>query len=396
MVDFAQMHRRAEQILHGLGTDIPGRVLVKNLTVAAQQMVEIAKAVSQNARIILMDEPTSSLSSREVDALYALMGRLKAQGVGVVFISHRIEEVLQVVDRIIVMRDGRRVGTLPIADATEEKIIQLMVGRKVGLFPKQEATIAEPVLEVRNLSGNNGVEDVSFTLRKGEIVGIAGLVGAGRTELVRLICGIDRATSGELLIEGKRVHIKSPADAVQHGIGWIPEDRKQHGLLLKMTVAQNTTMAILKRISNRAAMMNTKQERAITKRYVDMLSIATPGIHQIVNHLSGGNQQKVVLAKWLSTDPKILIMDEPTRGIDVGAKAEVHALMSQLAQHGLAILMISSEMPEIMGMSDRVIVLCQGRVTGEFLRETMTQEEIMTAATKFVKVEAITEADTAL
>jgi len=359
-------------------------------------MVEIAKAVSQNARIILIDEPTSSLSSREVDALYALMGRLKAQGVGVVFISHRIEEVLQVVDRIIVMRDGRRVGTLPIADATEEKIIQLMVGRKVGLFPKQEATIAEPVLEVRNLSGNNGVEDVSFTLRKGEIVGIAGLVGAGRTELVRLICGIDRATSGEILIEGKRVHIKSPADAVQHGIGWIPEDRKQHGLLLKMTVAQNTTMAILKRISNRAAMMNTKQERAITKRYVDMLSIATPGIHQIVNHLSGGNQQKVVLAKWLSTDPKILIMDEPTRGIDVGAKAEVHALMSQLAQHGLAILMISSEMPEIMGMSDRVIVLCQGRVTGEFLRETMTQEEIMTAATKFVKVEAITEADTAL
>lgn len=396
MVDFAQMHRRAEQILHGLGTDIPGRVLVKNLTVAAQQMVEIAKAVSQNARIILMDEPTSSLSSREVDALYALMGRLKAQGVGVVFISHRIEEVLQVVDRIIVMRDGRRVGTLPIADATEEKIIQLMVGRKVGLFPKQEATIAEPVLEVRNLSGNNGVEDVSFTLRKGEIVGIAGLVGAGRTELVRLICGIDRATSGELLIEGKRVHIKSPADAVHYGIGWIPEDRKQHGLLLKMTVAQNTTMAILKRISNRAAMMNTKQERAITKRYVDMLSIATPGIHQIVNNLSGGNQQKVVLAKWLSTDPKILIMDEPTRGIDVGAKAEVHALMSQLAQHGLAILMISSEMPEIMGMSDRVIVLCQGRVTGEFLRETMTQEEIMTAATKFVKVEAITEADTAL
>ena len=229
MVDFAQMHRRAEQILHGLGTDIPGRVLVKNLTVAAQQMVEIAKAVSQNARIILMDEPTSSLSSREVDALYALMGRLKAQGVGVVFISLRIEEVLQVVDRIIVMRDGRRVGTLPIADATEEKIIQLMVGRKVGLFPKQEATIAEPVLEVRNLSGNNGVEDVSFTLRKGEIVGIAGLVGAGRTELVRLICGIDRATSGEILIEGKRVHIKSPADAVHYGIGWIPEDRKQHG-----------------------------------------------------------------------------------------------------------------------------------------------------------------------
>jgi ribose transport system ATP-binding protein len=233
---------------------------------------------------------------------------------------------------------------------------------------------------------------VSFTLHKGEIVGLAGLVGAGRTEVARAVCGIDRVTNGEILIDGKKVRIHSPATAVQHGIGWIPEDRKQHGLLLRMSVAQNTTMAILRRISNVLAAVDTKEEKSIATRYVDMLSIATPGVNQIVNHLSGGNQQKVVLAKWLSTNPKILIMDEPTRGIDVGAKAEFHALMSQLAQQGLAILMISSEMPEIMGMSDRVIVLCQGRVTGEFERRTMTQEQIMTSATQFIKLDAIADA----
>jgi ABC-type sugar transport system ATPase subunit len=391
MVDFRRMYREAEQILHGLGTNVPGRVPVKNLTVAAQQMVEIAKAVSQNARIILMDEPTSALSSREVDALFGMMRRLKKQGVPVVFVSHRLEEILEVVDRIIVMRDGHHVGTLPIAEATEEKIIQYMVGRKVGLFPKQDAMIAEPVLELRNLSSTNGVRNVSFTLHKGEILGLAGLIGAGRTEVARAICGIDRVTSGEILINNKPVHIHSPADAVQHGIGWIPEDRKQHGLLLQMTVAQNTTMAILRRISNALGMMKAKEERIIATRYTEMLSIATPSINQIVNNLSGGNQQKVVLAKWLSSNPKILIMDEPTRGIDVGAKAEFHALMSQLARQGLAILMISSEMPEIIGMSDRVIVLCQGRVTGEFQRNSMSQEGIMGCATQFIKLDSIAD-----
>lgn len=395
VVDFRKMHREAERILRSLGTEVTGHTPVKNLTVAAQQMVEIAKAVSQKARIILMDEPTSALSSREVDALFGMMRQLKEQGIPVVFISHRLEEILEVVDRIIVMRDGHRVGTLSRDEATEEKIIRLMVGRKVGLFPKQDAEITEPVLEVRNLSSNNGVRGVSFTLHKGEIVGLAGLVGAGRTEVARAICGIDRVTNGEIRIDGKRVHIHSPADAVRHGIGWIPEDRKQHGLLLRMTVAQNTTMAILRRISNALAFMNTKEEKAVTTHYVNTLSIATPSVNQIVNNLSGGNQQKVVLAKWLSSNPKILIMDEPTRGIDVGAKAEFHALMSHLARQGLAILMISSEMPEIIGMSDRVIVLCQGRVTGEFKRDSMTQEAIMTSATQFVKLDAFADSITA-
>lgn len=387
-VDFRRMNREAEAVLHDLGADIPGNKLIRDLNVAAQQMVEIAKAVSHQASLILMDEPTSALSSKEVEALFALVRRLQQKGVAVVFVSHRLDEIRQIVDRIIIMRDGRRVGTLSTAEATEERIIRMMVGRNVGLFPKEAAKVGRPVLEVRRLSGPNGVKDVSLTVRQGEIVGLAGLIGAGRTELIRLICGVDSLTTGQVLIEGKPVRIKSPADALKHGIGWIPEDRKLHGLILSMDVQENTTMAILQRISNMLGAIRQKEAQAISAHYVEALSIATPGLSQTVRNLSGGNQQKVVLAKWLSTKPKLLIMDEPTRGIDVGAKAEVHALMSRLAQDGLGILMISSEMPEIIGMSDRVIVMCQGRITGEFKRDQLSQEQIMTCATQFLSVEA--------
>jgi ribose transport system ATP-binding protein len=391
MVDFRLMKRQAEGIMIDLGVEIPGDRLVKELTVAGQQMVEIAKAISRNASLILMDEPTSALSSKEVDALFSLMQRLKDKGVGVVFVSHRLEEVLSVVDRIIVMRDGRRVGTMSRAEATETKIIQMMVGRQVSLFPKEDAQIGEPILEVRNLSGNNGVKDVSFTVHRGEIVGLGGLVGAGRTEVARLICGADRVTGGSILVNGKEVKITHTGDAVDQGIGWVPEDRKQHGLVLGMDVKSNISLTILKRISGVTGAINAKTERQIANHYVDALSISTPSISQTVSNLSGGNQQKVVLAKWLSAKPKLLIMDEPTRGIDVGAKAEVHALMSHLAQEGMGILMISSEMPEIIGMSDRVIVMCQGRVTGEFARPNLSQEEIMIAATRFLRVDALDE-----
>ncbi len=391
LVDFKAQKRQAEEIMADLGVEIPGDRLVKDLTVAAQQMVEIAKAVSRNASLILMDEPTSALSSKEVDALFSLMRRLKEKGVSVVFISHRLEEVLAVVDRIIVMRDGRRVGTMARAEATEANIIRMMVGREVGLFPKEDAPVGEMVLEVRNLSGANGVRDVSFNIRQGEIVGLAGLVGAGRTEVARLICGADHITGGQILIEGKAAKIRHTADAVQAGIGWVPEDRKQHGLVLMMDVKSNISLAILKRISGALGAVNAKTEREVAEHYVRALSIATPGISQTVSNLSGGNQQKVVVAKWLSAKPKLLIMDEPTRGIDVGAKAEVHALMSHLAKEGMAILMISSEMPEIIGMSDRVVVMCQGRVTGEFARPNLSQEEIMTCATRFLKVDAVDE-----
>jgi ribose transport system ATP-binding protein len=387
-VDFGKMRRQTEAIMSDLGVHIFGGRLVKELTIASQQMVEIAKAVSRNAYLLLMDEPTSALSSKEADALFDLMRRLKHKGVSVVFVSHRLEEVLRVADRIIVMRDGRRVGTVPVTEASETRLIHLMVGREVGLFPKTDAPIGEPVLQLRNLSGPKGVRNVSFTVHKGEIVGLAGLIGAGRTELVRLICGADRRSEGAILIDGKEVHINSPADAVAHGIGWVPEDRKQHGLVLGMDVKQNTTLAVLRRISNRFGAVSLRSEREITAHYRDTLSIATSGLSKTVKYLSGGNQQKVVLAKWLSTNPKILIMDEPTRGIDIGAKAEFHALMSQLAQQGIGILMISSEMPEIMGMSDRVIVMCQGRITGEFKRGQLSQVEIMTSATKFLNLEA--------
>jgi ABC-type sugar transport system ATPase subunit len=387
-VDFKKMRQQTEAIMNDLGVHIPGDRLVKDLTLASQQMVEIAKAVSRNAHLLLMDEPTSALSSREVDVLLDLMRRLKQKGVSVVFVSHRLEEVLRVVDRIIVMRDGSRVGTLSAAEANESKIIHLMVGREVGLFPKVEAQIGDPVLEVRNLTGPNGVRDVSLTVRRGEIVGLAGLVGAGRTELARLICGADGHSGGTILINGKEAQISNPADAVKHGIGWVPEDRKQHGLVLDMDIKQNTTLTILRRISNRFGAVRSKKEREISEHYRDRLSIATSDISKVVKYLSGGNQQKVVLAKWLSTEPKILIMDEPTRGIDIGAKAEFHALMSQLAQQGMGILMISSEMPEILGMSDRVIVMCQGRVTGEFKRGQFSQVDIMTSATKFLSLES--------
>jgi ABC-type sugar transport system ATPase subunit len=298
------------------------------------------------------------------------------------------------VDRIVVMRDGRRVGTLPASEASESKLIHLMVGREVGLFPKVDVPIGKPVLEVRDLSGRSGIRNVSFKVHKGEIVGLAGLIGAGRTEVARLICGADRPTGGQILVDGKEVRINSPADAVAHGIGWVPEDRKQHGLVLGMDIKQNTTLAILRRISNRFGAVRLRKEREISAQYRKTLSIATSDLSKIVKYLSGGNQQKVVLAKWLSTEPKILIMDEPTRGIDIGAKAEFHALMSRLAGQGMGILMISSEMPEIMGMSDRVIVMCQGRVTGEFQRGNLSQVEIMTSATKFLDVGRAPAVDT--
>ncbi len=389
LVDFARMKRQAEEILADLGVELDGAKKVQELPVAAQQMVEIAKAISRNARLILMDEPTSALSSKEVVALFDLMRRLKEKDVSVVFVSHRLEEVLQVVERLVVFRDGKRVGELSGAEATEEKIIRLMVGREVGLFPKQDAKIGEPVLQVQNLSGSNGVRNVSLTVRAGEIVGLAGLIGAGRTEVARLICGADKLDAGQVLIQGKPVAIKNPSDAVRAGIGWIPEDRKNQGLVLGMDVKQNTTLAILKRISNAVGTVRADSEKEIASEYVKTLSIATPSISQKVGNLSGGNQQKVVLAKWLSTKPQVLIMDEPTRGIDVGAKAEFHALMSRLAQQGIGILMISSELPEIMGMSDRVIVMCQGRVTGEFDRANFSQEAIMTSATKFLALDAL-------
>lgn len=390
LIDFGKMNAGARELLVQLGTQVPVRKRLQSLPIAAQQMVEIAKSISQSAQLIIMDEPTSSLASHDIDFLFALIKRLKARGIAIIFIGHRMEEVLGIADRIIVMRDGERVGTLPIERATEEQIIRLMVGRKVDLYPKQPATIGTPVLEVRDLGNSKRIQNINFVVRHGEIVGLAGLIGAGRTELARMIFGIDPKKTGHVLIDGVEQKFNNPSDAVNAGIGLVPEDRKLQGLVLGMDVKDNLTLSILSRISGLLGWVSNTKQHETARYYWKLLDIQTPSLSQIVRNLSGGNQQKVVIAKWLSTKPKLLILDEPTRGIDIGAKAEVHAFMSQLASQGVGILMISSELPEIFGMSDRVLVMCNGRITEEFtsdqLQQPNAQEKVIAAATRFSTV----------
>jgi ribose transport system ATP-binding protein len=380
-VDRRRMEKEAQMYLERVGARISSSTLIQDLSVAAQQMVEVAKALAVDARIIIMDEPTSALGEEEVDTLFGIIESLKKQGIAVIFITHRLEEVFRIADRVVVLRDGRFVGGLSIQEATTEVIIHLMVGRELvaDMFQKKEAEIGAPLLEVRGLTGGDQVKDVSFTLHKGEILGFAGLVGAGRTETARLIFGADRKESGEILFEGTPVDIHSPVDAVRSGIGMVPEDRGLQGLILMMAVSENIVLPTL----GEHASFGWVQQGAIretAQEYVDKLSIRTPYLEQKAMFLSGGNQQKVVLAKWLASDPKILIMDEPTRGIDVGAKAEVHALMSKLAASGIGIIMISSELPEILGMSDRVLVMSEGRVAAILDRKVATQERIIAYA----------------
>jgi ribose transport system ATP-binding protein len=380
LVDWRRLDLQTRSLLDRLGIDLDVRSTVEDLSVARQQMVEIAKALSLNARVIIMDEPTSALTERETATLFQIIGRLKAEGVAVVYISHRLEEIFRVADRVTVLRDGQLVGSSMVASTTPAQLIGMMVGRELtALYPKESAEIGAPVLEVRHLRRAGVLHGVSFVLRQREILGLAGLVGAGRTELVRAIFGADPIDGGEVLIDGKVVHIRGPREAIQLGIGFVTEDRKLHGLVLGMTVRENATLASLSDVS-RFGLIDFARERTITSDYVRQLDIRTPSVEHEVNTLSGGNQQKVVLAKWLATRPRILILDEPTRGIDVGAKAEVHALMTRLAAAGVSILMISSELPEILGMSDRILVVRQGRISAEFTRQEASQEKILAAA----------------
>ncbi len=380
LVDWRRLDLQTRLLLERLGIELDGRASVEDLSVARQQMVEIAKALSLNARIIIMDEPTSALTERETATLFQIIGRLKAEGVAVVYISHRLEEIFRIADRVTVLRDGRLVNSLLVADTTPALLIGMMVGRELtALYPKEPVEIGAPVLEIRSLSRAGVLHDISFVLYQREIVGLAGLVGAGRTELVRAIFGVDPIDSGEVLIDGRVVHIRGPREAIRRGIGFVTEDRKLHGLVLGMTVRENATLASLSEIG-RLGLIDFARERTMAADYVRQLDIRAPSVEQEVNNLSGGNQQKVVLAKWLATRPRILILDEPTRGIDVGAKAEVHALMSRLAAAGVSILMISSELPEIMGMSDRILVVRQGRISAEFTRQGASQEKILAAA----------------
>ncbi len=379
-VDWGAMQRDAQALFRTLDVEMDVRHKVSRLTMGNRQRVEIAKALSHQAKVLIMDEPTASLTAHDVEILFGIVRRLRDQGVGVIYISHRLEEVFELADRVTVLRDGRYVDTLPVQEATPERLISMMVGRSLDtLFPKLDVTPGAPVLEVRGLSRAGVVEDATLTLRRGEIVGLSGLVGSGRSDLAQMIFGAHPAERGEMRVDGQAVSIRSPQEAMRLGIAYVSEDRQRHGLVLPMTVKDNITLATLRAIS-RYGFVRLRQEQEAAQRSVDRLRIRTPSIFQEAGNLSGGNQQKVVLSKWLLSQPKVLILDEPTRGIDVGAKAEIHRLMSELAAQGIGILMISSELPEILGMSDRVLVMRRGRLVAEFSRAEATQEKIIAQA----------------
>ncbi len=385
-IDWRKLYGDAGKLLLSLGVHLDLKQKARSLSIAQQQMVEIARAFSINARILIMDEPTSSLTLNEVADLFRLVRRLRDEGSAIVFISHRLEELFELADRVTIMRDGSYVDTRLLKDVTRDDLIRLMVGRTItDLFPKQDVKAGEVVLKVENLARVGSFSDVSFELRRGEILGMAGLVGAGRTNVARAIFGVEPATAGTIQIEGREVAVTSPQQAIRLGLAYVPEDRQLHGLIPAMPITSNISLPMLFRYSQHGWLQERVEREAAFGAALQM-EVRANNMWQLARELSGGNQQKVVLSKWLSTNPRILILDEPTRGIDIGTKAAVHGLMSKLAAEGMAILMISSELPEILGMSDRVIVMREGHITGHFSRAEATQEKIISAATQAVAV----------
>lgn len=383
-IDDKKMNEEAKKLFDRLHIDIDPTETMSNLTVGKQQMCEIAKAISHKAKVIIFDEPSAALTEAEIEELFKIIKDLRKQQLGIVYISHRMDEIKVITDRVTVMRDGTYVGTLITKDCTKDDIINMMVGRVIYEDPKTESSVpkdAPVVLKVENLNAGRMVQDVSFELHKGEILGFSGLMGAGRTETARAIFGADPKTSGNIYINGQKVEINSPQDAVKCGIGYLSEDRKRFGIVVQKSVAENSTMAALENFVS-GLFINKKSENKIAQEYVDSLATKTPGVDQLVVNLSGGNQQKVVIAKWLIRNCDILIFDEPTRGIDVGAKNEIYKLMNRLAEEGKSIIMISSEMTEILRMSDRIVVMCEGKKTGEIGIEEASQETIMNMATR--------------
>ncbi len=380
MIDQKTMNQTARQILRGLGVEIDPRRLVRELSIAEQQMVEIAKAISLDARILIMDEPTSALTEKEIKELFTRIRRLKAEGVSIIYISHRLEELFEIGDRVTVLRDGQWIGTREIGQVTKPDLIRLMVNRELTQqFPKVAAPRGAEVLKVEGLCRNGILKDISLSLHEGEVLGIAGLLGSGRTELARAIFGLDRTDAGEIYIRGRLRKAASPRRSINLGLGFLTEDRKTQGLVLPLSVRENICLPSVERFS-RLGVVRSKDEAQAAARYIDELRIKTTGPGQKVVYLSGGNQQKVVLSKWLCSRGNILIFDEPTRGIDVGSKAEIYQLMNRLTAAGAAILMISSELPEILGMSDRILVMHDGRINGEFSAAEATQEKILHCA----------------
>lgn len=378
-----EMIQKAEEIFKLLNIDINPADKIGNLTVGKQQMVEIAKAISTNSKIIIFDEPTAALTDSEIEELFKVIRDLKSKGTGIIYISHRMDEINVISDRVTVMRDGEYVGTLITKECDKNDIIKLMVGRTIFSDPKTSSAVKEDapvVLKCENLCRGRDVKNVSFELKKGEIIGFSGLMGSGRTEVARLLFGADKMDSGKIFINGKEVKINSPKDAVREGIGYLSEDRKRFGLIVEKTVEDNTVIASMEKFSKGLFVDRTKT-RKVSDDYVKQLKTKTPNVEQLVKKLSGGNQQKVVIAKWLVKDCDILIFDEPTRGIDVGAKSEIYNLMEELAKAGKSIIMISSELPEVLRMSDRVVVMCEGRITNILPIEEANQEIIMESAT---------------
>lgn len=372
---------RAAELLAQVGAKISTDALAGELTMPQQQLVEIARALGTNARVLIMDEPTASLSEEDTQNLFRVIRDLRERGVGIIYISHRLDELPVIADRVTVLRDGSTIETRLMAEVDRQELIRLMVGRELSaVFPKRQVELGDTILEVRNLNCRAaGINNVSFSIRAGEILGFAGLVGAGRTELARTLFGLTAADGGEILLNGKTVKISSPAQAIEHGVAYVPEDRRRHGVILDMQIGANTTLASLRQIS-KFGVLNFQTEREIAADYAMRLGVKTPALFATAATLSGGNQQKVALSRWLATKPSVLILDEPTQGIDVGAKSEIHSLMCDLAAQGLAILMISSELPEILGMSDRIAVMRGGTIAGIFDRAEATQPQILAVA----------------
>ncbi|MEO6001600.1 MAG: sugar ABC transporter ATP-binding protein [Opitutus sp.] len=380
IIDQRRLLSEAQKLLDGLGVAIDASTTVRHLSVAQQQMVEVAKALSLDARVLIMDEPTSALTEAEIAELFAAIRRLKARGVAIVYISHRMDELFAIGDCVTVLRDGRHVGTRRIGETSMAELVRLMVGRELHEhFPKQSAPLGKEALRVEGLNVRGVLHDISFSLMRGEVLGVAGLMGSGRTELARAIFGADRIDTGRIFVEGEEQRLGSPRAAIDAGIGFLTEDRKNQGLVLVLSVQDNICLPSVEVFAN-GGIMEVARERSAAAKNIADLRIKTPSAQQRVGHLSGGNQQKVVLAKWLCTDARILIFDEPTRGIDVGAKVEIYQLMNQLAAKGVGILMISSELPEILGMSDRILVMREGRLAGEFNAAEATQEKLLAAA----------------
>ena len=381
VVKWDKRRRIAKALLDRVGAKIDAETTAGELSMPQQQLVEIARALGADARILIFDEPTASLSEEDTQNLFRVIRELRSQGVGMIYISHRLEELPTIADRVTVLRDGRTIETREMADVTSEQLIRLMVGRDLSaVFPKRDVALGETIFELRNFGSRDaGIKSVNLAVRAGEIVGVAGLIGAGRTELAKTIFGLDPADEGEILVEGEPIRIGHPSEAIEYGIAYLPEDRRKHGVVLDFPISANITLASLKKLSGFGG-MDFGKEREVAADYTRRLGVKTPAIYNAVSTLSGGNQQKVALSRWLMTQPSVLILDEPTQGIDVGAKAEIHELMMEIAEQGVAILMISSELPEILGMSDRIAVMSSGTIVKIFDRDEATQDKILSIA----------------